>query len=152
MRRTGLRAKSCSTDSPVPAPEVTARGELKAARPLRGEIWELDLNPRKGPERHGSRPCLVVSTDALNISAFGTIVVCPVTTRERPLFRWRPALALEDLTAADPSWQAKPNWVATDQIVTVDSRGRAKRHLATVQSKGKMKEVDESLRMMLPLG
>jgi len=88
----------------------------------------------------------------LNTSAFGTIVVCPITTRERPLFRWRPALGPEDVSPADPSWRAEPNWVVTDQIVTVDSRARARRHVATVQSKAKMKEVDDSLRMMLPLG
>jgi len=131
---------------------VSGRTELNPARPLRGEIWDLDLEHGKGREQCGVRPFLVVSTDALNQSAFGTIVACPITTRERPLFRWRPALVLEDLVPADPSWQAKPNWVATEQIVTVDSRARAKRHLATVQSKAKMKEVDDSLRMMLALG
>ena len=136
----------------MPASEVPGRSKLDPARPLRGEIWELDLNPRKGREQHGVRPWLVVSTDALNTSAFGTIVVCPVTTRERPLFRWRPALVPEDLLPADPSWRAEPNWVATDQIVTVDARARATRHLATVQSRATMEEVDDSLRMMLALG
>lgn len=38
----------------------------------------IGLDPKKGREQKGVRPCLVVSTDALNRSRFGTVVVCPV--------------------------------------------------------------------------
>jgi mRNA interferase MazF len=55
---------------------------------LRGEIWEVDLDPRRGREQQGVRPCLVVSTDGLNRSM--SVIVCPITTTERPEFRWRP--------------------------------------------------------------
>ena len=55
---------------------------MAALKPLRGEIWMFDLNPKKGREQKGVRPCLVVSTDALNRSDFGTVVICPVTTTE----------------------------------------------------------------------
>jgi mRNA-degrading endonuclease toxin of MazEF toxin-antitoxin module len=48
---------------------------------LRGEIWEVNLNPRKGREQKGIRPCLIVSTDAMNRSRFGTVIVCPRSTR-----------------------------------------------------------------------
>jgi hypothetical protein len=44
-------------------------------QPLRGEIWEFDLNPRKGREQQSVRPCLVASTDALNRSRFGTVTL-----------------------------------------------------------------------------
>jgi mRNA-degrading endonuclease toxin of MazEF toxin-antitoxin module len=121
------------------------------SRPLRGEIWEFDLRPRKGREQEGVRPCLVVSTDALNKSDFGTVIVCPITTTHRPAFRWRPGLVPSDLRIADVAWAAKPNWVETDQIVTLDTRERALRLLAAVTNPAKLREVDDQLRMMLNL-
>lgn len=120
-------------------------------KPLRGEIWMFDLNPKKGREQKGVRPCLVVSTDALNRSEFGTIIICPITSQERPRFKWRVAFVPADLSLADSGWQAKPHWVETDQLVTVDTSHRALRHLATVINEKKMRLVDDSLRMMLSL-
>lgn len=119
-----------------------------ALRPLRGEIWEIALDPRKGREQQGTRPCLVVSTNAMNRSNFGTIIVCPITTTERPNFKWRPALDPSDLGVADATWQARPSWVETDQIVTVDTAARAIRHLASLDAPGKMAVVDASLKRM----
>lgn len=120
-------------------------------RPLRAEIWEVDLSPRKGREQKGRRPCLVVSTNSLNRSQFGTIIVCPITTRERPTFRWRPGIEPTDLRVENPAWEARPHWVETDQIVTVDTAERAVRHLATMVQAHKMAQVDASLRMLLAL-
>jgi mRNA-degrading endonuclease toxin of MazEF toxin-antitoxin module len=120
-------------------------------RPLRGQIWEFDLNPKRGREQRGIRPCLIVSTDALNRSSFGTVIVCPITTRERVSFRWRPSLEPDDLSDVDASWEPRPHWVATDQLVTVDVGERALRHLATVAKTGRMEAVDDSLRMLLDL-
>lgn len=120
-------------------------------RPLRGEIWEFDLRPRKGREQSGVYPCLVVSTDALNKSNFGTVIVCPITTTHRPTFQWRPGLVPADLRVVAASWDAKPNWVETDQIVTIDTHERAIRHLATVVNQKKIDEIDHWLRTMLSL-
>ena len=124
---------------------------MSRAKPLRGEIWMLDLNPKKGREQKGVRPCLIVSTNALNRSEFGTVVVCPITTTRRSTFKWRVGFVPEDLRLADVNWQPKPHWVATDQIVTVDTEHRALRHLATVNDEEKLRRVDESLKMMLDL-
>lgn len=124
---------------------------VPVARPLRGEIWEFDLRPRKGREQEGVYPCLVVSTDAMNKSDFGTVIVCPITTTHRPRFRWRPGLVPSDLRIADASWKSMPNWVETDQIVTVDTRERAIRHLATVTNHDKIRAIDEQLKIMLNL-
>jgi mRNA-degrading endonuclease toxin of MazEF toxin-antitoxin module len=124
---------------------------VPSPKPLRGEVWQFDLDPKKGREQKGVRPCLVVSTDALNRSAFGTAIVCPVTTTERPNFAWRVGLVPDDLRIADTTWQAKAHWVETDQIVTVDTTYRAVRHLATVVDEDKLRQVDESLRVLLDL-
>lgn len=124
---------------------------MERPKPLRGEVWMFDLNPKKGREQKGVRPCLVVSTDALNRSDFGTVIICPVTTTERPHFKWRVAVATADLRLADTSWEPKPHWVETDQIVTVDTQHRAVRHLATILNEDRLRSVDDSLRMMLNL-
>lgn len=124
---------------------------MTSPKPLRGEIWQVDLNPKKGREQRGVRPCLIVSTDALNRSRFGTVILCPITTTERPSFKWRVGLVPEDLRIADTTWEAKPHWVASDQIVTIDTEHRALRHLATVVQPEKLREVDDALRMLLNL-
>ena len=130
---------------------MSETGSGAPPQPLRGEIWEIDLNPRRGQEQKGVRPCLVVSTDALNRSRFGTIIVCPITTTERKTFAWRVGVSPEDLRVADASWQPLPHWIATDQIVTIDSAGRAIRHLATLADATKLEAVDGSLRLLLAL-
>jgi len=124
---------------------------VPSPKPLRGEVWQFDLDPKKGREQKGVRPCLVVSTDSLNRSAFGTVIVCPVTTTERPNFTWRVGLVPGDLRIADTTWHAKAHWVESDQIVTVDPTYRAVRHLATVVNESKLRQIDESLRMLLDL-
>jgi len=87
----------------------------------------------------------------MNRSEFGTVIICPITTRERPAFRWRPGLTPADLRVDDPEWQPRPHWVATDQLVTVDTAARARRRLATVLNTEKLQAIDESLRLMLAL-
>jgi mRNA-degrading endonuclease toxin of MazEF toxin-antitoxin module len=124
---------------------------MSAPKPLRSEIWMFDLDPKKGREQKGVRPCLIVSTDALNRSDFGTAILCPITTTERESFSWRVGIQPKDLRVADATWQPKPHWVATDQIVTVDTMHRAIRHLATVVNAEKVRRVDDSLRLLLNL-
>jgi mRNA interferase MazF len=124
---------------------------MSKPKPLRGELWMIDLNPKKGREQTGVRPCLIVSTDAMNRSEFGTVILCPITTTERPSFQWRVGLQPKDLRVADVAWQTKPHWVSTDQIVTVDTAHRAIRHLGTVVNAEKLQQIDDSLRLLLNL-
>lgn len=131
---------------------TSPRAPLRAApKPRRWEIWEIDLNPAKGREQKGVRGCLVISLDALNQSNFGTVIVCPITTTYRESFTWRPGLAPEDLAVAADDWEAKPNWVETDHIATIDVELGVRRHLATLTNAQKRKAVSESIRMMLGL-
>jgi mRNA interferase MazF len=51
--------------------------------PSRGEIWLADLNPVRGHEPAGTRPCLVVSTDVFNHGPAELVMVLPLTTRDR---------------------------------------------------------------------
>jgi mRNA interferase MazF len=51
--------------------------------PSRGEIWLVDLDPTRGHEQAGRRPCLVVSVDLFNYGPAGLAVILPLTTRDR---------------------------------------------------------------------
>jgi mRNA interferase MazF len=116
---------------------------------LRGEIWEINLTPRKGREQKGVRPCLVVSTDGMNRSRFGTVIVCPITTTERERFVWRPKVVPDDIRVTDATWTARPHWVETDQIITVDVAQRLIRQLGVIANAEKMKEIDAWLHKLL---
>ena len=54
-----------------------------AGGPLRGEIWLADLNPIRGHEQGGRRPCLVISVDLFNQGPADLVIVVPITTRDR---------------------------------------------------------------------
>lgn len=45
----------------------------------RGDIWLVDLNPIRGSEQRGVRPCVVVSNDVTNQYA-PTVCVVPLTS------------------------------------------------------------------------
>lgn len=49
----------------------------------RGEIWLADLNPSRGHEQAGKRPCLIISVDLFNQGAAGLVVVLPITSKEK---------------------------------------------------------------------
>ena len=51
--------------------------------PLRGEIWNVDLNPTRGHEQAGRRPCLILSDDIYNQGPAGKHIVVPVTSRDK---------------------------------------------------------------------
>jgi len=52
-------------------------------KPSQGEIWVADLNPVRGHEQAGKRPCLIVSVDLFNHGPAGLAVVIPITTRRK---------------------------------------------------------------------
>jgi len=47
--------------------------------PRRGEVWLVDFNPARGHEQAGIRPALVIQSDAVNRTGFGTVVVLAVS-------------------------------------------------------------------------
>lgn len=53
------------------------------ADPLRGDIWNVNLDPTRGREQRGIRPALIVSHSTFNRSAAELVVVVPLTTTFR---------------------------------------------------------------------
>lgn len=51
--------------------------------PARGEIWFADLNPIRGHEQGGQRPCLVISANLFNQTLLGLVVVLPLTSKRK---------------------------------------------------------------------
>ena len=51
--------------------------------PSRGDVWLADLNPTRGHEQAGTRPCVIVSLDRFNHGPAGLVVVLPLTTTYR---------------------------------------------------------------------
>ena len=54
---------------------------------LRGEIWEINLDPVIGHEQAGARPALIVSVDLFNEGPAELIVVAPISRTARKV-RW----------------------------------------------------------------
>jgi mRNA interferase MazF len=48
----------------------------------RGDVWKAVLDPIKGSEQAGQRPCVVVSPDSMN-QQLQTIIVVPLTTKKK---------------------------------------------------------------------
>ena len=53
------------------------------AKPSRGEIWSVHLDPTRGREQAGHRPGLVVSVDQFNHGPAGLVVMLPLTSRDK---------------------------------------------------------------------
>ena len=49
----------------------------------RGDVWLADLDPTRGHEQAGRRPCLIVSTNLFNNGPAGLVIVAPLTRRLR---------------------------------------------------------------------
>ena len=55
----------------------------KKGSPQCGDIWWVDLEPVKGHEQGGRRPCLIVSVNDFNRIPHGLIWTVPITSNVR---------------------------------------------------------------------
>ncbi|MGH2508776.1 MAG: type II toxin-antitoxin system PemK/MazF family toxin [Ktedonobacteraceae bacterium] len=49
----------------------------------RGEIWIAEFDPTKGHEQRGTRPAVVISSDAVNTAVIEMVYVMPGSTTDR---------------------------------------------------------------------
>ena len=52
-------------------------------RPVRGEVWDVDLDPVLGHEQGRKRPALAVSVNEFNQGPSSLLQVVPITSRDR---------------------------------------------------------------------
>ena len=108
--------------------------------PLRGEIWAVDLNPVRGHEQAGRRPCLVISDDIYNQGPAAKHIVLPVTSRNKRI--------PYHLTVTPPEGGLRlASYVMCDDIRSV-SRERFGERLGTVSSQT-LSLMKENLEMLL---
>lgn len=85
------------------------------ARPSRGDVHLVRLDPTLGSEIRKTRPCVVVSPDELN-QHLHTAIVAPMTTGGQA-YPWR----------VPCRFQQRSGFVALDQLRTVDTARLVKR-------------------------
>lgn len=113
-----------------------------AARPARGEVWEVSLDPTVGREQAGSRPALVVSDDALNHSPRGLVIVAPISGTVRGFPTHVPISPPE-------GGLTKPSVIMTEQVRAVSKDRLGARYGAVTQAT--MDEVSRAMTFVLGL-
>ena len=109
----------------------------------RGTVVLLELDPTRGHEQRGVRPCIIVSDpDVVADQRFPLMCVVPIsgTTAEGALY---PPLA------PGPSGLMKPSFALIEQLRSVDKR-RIRRIFRTLR-RSELEAVDEGLRLFLGL-
>ncbi len=59
------------------------KAKTKKKHPKRGDIWWVNLEPVKGHEQGGKRPCLIVSVNEFNRIPHGLVWALPITSNIR---------------------------------------------------------------------
>jgi mRNA interferase MazF len=86
-----------------------------ATRPRRGEVWWVDFSPSIGNEIREEHPALVISTDYLNDSPFGVLIVVPISSSSPPL-------RIHVDVPTGEGGLSKPSRIKCDQIGKADIR------------------------------
>jgi mRNA interferase MazF len=114
---------------------------------LRGEIWQVDLDPARGSEANKQRPAVIVSNDRANATATrlgrGVVTVVPVTSNIDKVYPFQVLLSAADTgLAIDSKAQA-------EQVRSVATQ-RLLRRLGQV-SPAELTNLDDALRLHLAL-
>jgi mRNA interferase MazF len=115
---------------------------MEITSPLRGEIYDVKLDPTEGREIKKSRPSIVISSNAINKSA-DVVIVCPVTN---PLGKGSP---IHVLIPRGEAGLTKESIAHCGQIRAVDKIRLGGKYGSL--SEERMKAVDEGLRNALNL-
>ena len=110
--------------------------------PRRGDIWWADFSPTRGHEQRGHRPALVVSDDRFNDSAAGLILLCPLTTTERPGIPWH-------IAVGDDAGLPERSFIMCEQVRSA-SKQRLSDRIGTVPA-SVMQKVEDRLQVLMAL-
>jgi mRNA interferase MazF len=115
---------------------------------LRGEIWQVDLEPVRGSEANKQRPAVIVSNDRANATATrlgrGVVTVVPVTSNIEKVYPFQVLLlsaATSGLVADSKAQAEQVRSVATQRLV---------RRVGRV-SVAELADLDDALRLHLAL-
>jgi len=110
----------------------------------RGDVVIVELDPTKGSEQRGTRPCLVVQNDVGNENAPTTIVVPFTTSQGGELYPF------EVLVSAAESPLREDSVALCSQIRTVSIEHRITNDIGSIPN-ARMEEVDAALGYSLGL-
>jgi mRNA interferase MazF len=109
----------------------------------RGSLVLVDLEPTRGHEQRGTRPCLVVSDPAVNSSQrFPLLAVVPITGTSAPGALYPPL-------APGANGLTKPSYALVDHLRSIDKQ-RIRRCYGKV-SEAELVAIDAGLRLYLGL-
>jgi len=115
---------------------------VNSARPSRGEIWLVNLNPTRGHEQAGIRPCLIVSADMFNHGPAGLVTVIPLTTRRKKI---RSHVEIRPPEAG----VREVSFAKTEDIRSIDKQRLMERW--GVVSRRTMQQVEDLVKVLLDL-
>ncbi|MFP8890784.1 type II toxin-antitoxin system PemK/MazF family toxin [Natrialbaceae archaeon A-CW2] len=110
----------------------------------RGDIVIVKLNPTKGSEQRGTRPCLVVQNNVGNENAPTTIIVPFTTSFDDELYPF------EVLVTADESHLQENAVAMCSQIRTVSIEHRIENVVGSIPEE-RMRDIDTALEYSLGL-
>ena len=108
----------------------------------RGEVWLVDLDPTRGHEQAGRRPCLIVSVDLFNQGPAGLVVVLPITTKATGIPSHVP------LTPPEAGLRSK-SFIKCEDVRSI-AKERLSRRLGAIPP-GRLTEVEYRLKVLLGL-
>lgn len=115
---------------------------MPSSLPVRGEVWDVSLDPTVGHEQGGRRPALVVSVDQLNQGQSGLVIVVPISSKGKQV---RSHVAIEPEEGG-----LKTKSFAKCEAIRSISTERLGRRRGSV-STGTMDQVAYCLRVLLAL-
>ncbi len=114
---------------------------------LRGEIWQVDLDPVRGSEANKQRPVVIISSDRANATATrlgrGVVTVVPVTSKTDKIYPF------QVLLSATTSGLAVDSKAQAEQVRSIATQ-RLLRRVGRV-SQAELADLDDALRLHLAL-
>jgi len=108
--------------------------------PRRGEVWIVDFGEPIGREQAYRRPAVILSSDRLNASRAGLVVVVPIT-------RTRRGLPSHIEIERGESGLSETSYAKSEDVKSISS-DRLARRLGRV-SPSDLDEIDRSVRLIL---
>ncbi len=111
-------------------------------QPSRGQVWQANLSPTKGPETHGTRPCLIITVDRFNHGPADLIVVLPLTTRDK-------GIPFHVLVNPPEGGLSKRSFIRCEEIRCI-SKQRLVEYMGDIAASS-LEEVSDYVRILLAL-
>ena len=117
--------------------------KMKSGNIRRGDIFLVNLEPRKGSEQGGIRPVLIIQKDVLNTHA-PTTIIAPITSK---IYAKEYPTNVQFFSVS--SGLKKESTILLNQIRTIDKR-RIGKKLGTLSNEF-MNKVDRAIKASLAL-